>query len=194
MAINRRSFLERLGLGVGATMLGPIADRLVSEARGATPTRKRVMFVLIPNGMNPVLSFTPNEFKDKYARISDARNYTEWTPVMNAPKTFTWPEAFKTLEPYRDRSLLIDGLGLDYGEPANPSGTHGAGFFALSCSKAPPNTTKLDTVQHNPPTGPTIDQFIAERIGQSSVHKSCSTASSRARTTPLRWTRCSPPA
>ena len=49
--IRRRTFLERLGLGAGAFLLGPSLDKLVREAHGQTP-RKRLVLMVQGNGMN----------------------------------------------------------------------------------------------------------------------------------------------
>ena len=55
---HRRTFLERLGLGAGALLLGPSIDSFVRQAHGQTP-RKR--FVLMVQG-NAVISATAKVF------------------------------------------------------------------------------------------------------------------------------------
>ncbi len=136
----RRSFLARLGLGAGATILGPLAANLTSEARGEVKERKIAVVFIQGNGIEPSLtSFIPTEFRGN-------------TTAVAGEKNFTWPDCLAPLAPYRDRTLLVDGLtnrltGLE-------AGGHTSGFGSLACV----------TGASGRPGGPTIDQYLAKTL------------------------------
>lgn len=162
---GRRSFLERLGLGAGALVLSPIARKLVGEARGAEVGHKRVVFYLLGGGIDPRYNFTPPEFKTpdiNYAVLGDQRG-------------FTWPAMIKALEPWRNRTLLVDGL-------ANQSREAGVGhsmqYSALTC---------VPGLQS--PGGISIDQFIANAIGSATPRRSVLVGGAERETTKAQFTR-----
>ncbi len=157
-SITRRGFVERLGLGIGAALLSPITQTLVNEARAEVVPRQIAGFWIMGNGIHPAWNFTPPEFMP----ASDPKLEI---PILDGPKDYTWPVMFKALEPYRSRMLLIDGLA---SRERSGGGGHGTGFFALSCVPAPDGRSNLD----GPPGAPSIDQFIASRIGPNTVRKS----------------------
>ena len=115
--INRRSFVERIGLGAGAFFLSPILTGLVNEARGAAPTRKRLLFVVQGNGMNYRHCFTPSELQPK---LDDAAGFTT--------RDFSWPSMMTALAPYRGRMLLLESCS-NY----QAAGVHSCGYSALCC-------------------------------------------------------------
>lgn len=158
---SRRSFLEKLGLGAGSLLLSNVAQTLVDEAWGAVPTRKRVVFYLNTNGLNPWYNFTPKEFRKENPKDPWGPDIDE--PVLGAPTTYTWPRMLKNLEPYRNRMLLCDGL-------ANrlPNSQHSNGYGALSCVSA----SNGDNENGGPPGGITIDQYLANKIGAGTAKKS----------------------
>lgn len=154
---TRRSFLERLGLGAGRILLAPVALDLVREAYGAEPARKRAVFFLASNGLHHEMVFTPPEFRQDSELAA---------PVLDGPRTFTWPEAFAPLAPYRHRSLLVDGLT---NRPKSTQG-HTAGYAALTCRTWPvgPNNGRESVA----PAGISIDQHVAEHIGANTSFRS----------------------
>ena len=107
--VSRRSFLEKVGLGVGATILSPIAETLVGEARGQAMDRKIAYFMLMGNGIHPDWNFTPKEFLPPGVGV-EGTQFDVKSPLLDAPTTFTLPAMFKSMEAYRSRMLLIDGL------------------------------------------------------------------------------------
>jgi hypothetical protein len=155
--LRRRTFLERLGLGAGAALLGPVAQSLVSEARGQTVDRRRAIFFLHGNGLSYSASFTPPEFAagGKY-------DY----PVLDGPKEYTWPSMLRSLERYRARMLLVDGLP---NHPRTGLSQHGTGYSALSCFAAAHNGSNEG---EGLPGNITIDQLIAGKLGASTRAKS----------------------
>jgi hypothetical protein len=99
-AVRRRTFLERLGLGAGAAVLSPLAGSLVSEARGAPIARKRFVVLSYPNG-GYYAKVQPPEFK---------MNLREGETEPFAEGAFTLPDVLSPLEPFKNKTLLVDGL------------------------------------------------------------------------------------
>jgi hypothetical protein len=153
LKLDRRQFVRSLALGAGAPLLAPLTERLVAQAWGQPQKRKRVAFVLEGQGFWEK-HFTPVEFRAGMNPIKK---------LLDAPKEFTWPEALRPLEPYRQRMLIIDGLPNRVGQSQ-----HTGGFAMLSCLPCARGIPE----GHGPPGGPSIDQFIASGIGQASPHKS----------------------
>ncbi len=159
VAISRRSFIEKVGLGIGAGFLSPIANVLVNEARGDVADRKIAYFFLVANGIHPLWNFTPPEFMG----AADAGGNQ---PVLDGPTQFTWPTMFAPLEPYRNRMVLMDGL---YNQNrVGGDGGHSMRFGALSCT---PSGNGLNP-EAGTPGGITIDQLIANKIGVGTPRKS----------------------
>jgi hypothetical protein len=160
--IPRRGFLERLGMGAGAALLSPVARTLLSEAQGAESARKRIVFVLMSQGIHPDWNFSPSEYRENSTNSNDRP-----VPVLNGPTKYTWPNMLKPLERYRDRMLLLDGL-----TNVPKTGTHGhsAGYSALSCFPAARGGNNDSSASL--PGGISIDQFIANSLGASTRVKS----------------------
>jgi hypothetical protein len=97
--INRRSFFHALGLGAGASLLGPIYDALIREAHGAPLERKAIVFML--DGQGHLLpGFTPVEAQAQTDFQAGGCGRETYGPGELEPGTFTWPENFKPLAPY----------------------------------------------------------------------------------------------
>jgi hypothetical protein len=146
---NRRAFIEKAGLGAGALLLAPIAESLINEAHGQAGARKRVVFLLVSNGLQPSV-FTPPGI-----------------PVANSkllPGTteFRLPKMFEPLAAHRNRMLLIEGL------TNRVSAEHSAGHGALSGV----NVARGTGADNGPPAAVSIDQFIANKIGTGTAMKS----------------------
>src|SRR5690606_25256660 len=140
--LPRRTFLR----GVGATIALPFLDAMVPALRSSahanevTPTRFTGIF--IPHGAAP--------------------GY--WVPTSDG-KDFEFPYIWKPLEPFRDRVVLMSGLWSQSSEP--PPGVTGADHFvaaAYLCGVKPKKTTGADVE-----CGTTIDQVIAQKIGQETL-------------------------
>jgi len=151
---SRRSFIEKLGLGAGAALLSPIAATLVSEAQGLAQvgTRKRIAFFLVGNGISiRCSSFVPPEFKTGGgATLISSNQYTAGAMVKN-------------LEPFRGKTLLLDGLSNQI-----PKSQHSCGFGTLSgipCANGSP------AEYGGAPGGITIDQYIGGKIGDGTRFK-----------------------
>jgi hypothetical protein len=170
--VSRRTFIEKLGLGAGAVILSPIAQALVSEARGQVVDRKIAYFMLVGNGIHPDWNFTPKELLPPGVG-SEGTQFDVKSPLLDGPTSFTLPPMFKAMEAYRSRMLLIDGLANKIPEPS-----HSTNFAALSC-------VCLDgrNAEDAPPGGITIDQYLANgKLGASTPRKSILVGISTAKT------------
>lgn len=171
--VSRRSFLEKVGLGVGTVVLSPIAEALVSEARGQPRDRKIAYFMLVGNGIHPDWCFTPKEFLPPGVG-PEGTQYDVKSTLLDAPTTYTLPDMFKAMEAYRSRMLLIDGLANKCVEPS-----HSTNYGALSCFAGATNGRDAEGA---PPGGITIDQYIANKIGVTTPRKSLLVGISTAKT------------
>jgi hypothetical protein len=140
--LARRTFLR----GAGATLALPFLEAMVpalsSVARAQQPTPTRFVGIFVPHGAAP--------------------GY--WIPESSAPG-FEFPLVWKPLEPFREHVVLTSGLWSQSSE--NPPGVTGADHFvaaAYLCGEKPKKTTGSD-VQ----AGTTIDQIIAEHVGQETL-------------------------
>jgi hypothetical protein len=141
-SLPRRTFLR----GVGATVALPLLESMlpamssVARAQQLSPTRFAGVFV--PHGAAP--------------------GY--WVPEGTG-RNFEYPFVWKPLEPFRKHVVLTSGLWSQSSE--NPPGVTGADHFvaaAYLCAKKPRKTTGADIE-----AGTTIDQAIAQQIGQETL-------------------------
>lgn len=150
--VSRRSFIEKLSLGAGAAVLSPLVGRLVREARGATPARKRFIVVTYPNG-GYWSRLVPREF---------ALSLREWQndPFENGTR-FTLPDVYAPFEPFRSKMVMVDGL-------VNRTS---AGHFGWTLLTGVP---KLGGGENGQPGGKSLDQHVAPVLSRgalfSSVH------------------------
>jgi hypothetical protein len=145
MKMNRRDFLSTASLGGAAAVLSPLVGGLVNEAMGQVSTRKLALFYVFNGGFHPDMEFLPDDLKGK-------------SPGPGGVTSFRWPSALAPLEPFRSRTLLIDGLN-NHGHTDG----HVCGYAALSCR----TDRALEILKrHTIPAGITIDQYIAETLGK----------------------------
>ncbi len=143
---TRRHFIRRMGLGAGATLLAPLANRWIAEAQGAVLPQKRVVFFLFSNGFSPAATFTPKE-------IAPGKVERDWTAVET--KDFTLPAFAQPVAHLRDKMLFVDGL-------ANRCGGQHSGYFGSLSGHLPPQFDEKGAVA----PAITIDQHIAKSLGQ----------------------------
>ena len=141
-SLPRRTFLK----GVGATLALPVLDSMLpafanlAQAQSLQPVRFTGIF--IPHGAAP--------------------GY--WEPANTAPG-FEFPYIWKSLEHLREQVLLTTGMWSQSAE--NPPGVTGADHFVASAFLAgikPKKTTGADVE-----VGTTIDQILAQHIGQTNL-------------------------
>jgi hypothetical protein len=150
--ISRRTVLK----GAGVTLALPLLDSMIpagtalAQTAAKAPTRFTGIFV--PHGMAPGW----------------------WVPEGGGPgepkraegaKDFELPMIMKPLESVRDRTTIISGIWTKSAEP--PPGVTGADHWvaaAFMCANKPKKTTGSDIYD-----GVTIDQMIAQKVGQESL-------------------------
>jgi hypothetical protein len=140
--ISRRTILK----SAGATLALPLLDAMVPAATALAQTaaapKPRFVGLFVPHGMAP--------------------GY--WVPEKvgaNPDFPFNW----KPLEPYREHVTILSGLHSRSAEP--PPGATGADHWvaaAFLCANKPRKTAGSDVY-----AGTTIDQIIAQRLGQDNL-------------------------
>src|SRR6266849_5467213 len=140
--IPRRTFLR----GAGTMLALPLLDAMVPArtllAQTAASPRTRFTGIFVPHGMAP--------------------GY--WLPAKEGAR-FELPMILSPLEPFRDRTVVLSGLWSKSAEP--PPGVTGADHWvaaAYMCADKPKKTTGADIRD-----GTTIDQLIAQKIGQETL-------------------------
>jgi hypothetical protein len=151
--ISRRTFVERLGLGAGAALLGPIAQTLFAEAQGWAQVgrRKRAAFFVLGDSF-----LSPLAAPAEYSNLAE--------PVLDGPTKFTLPTSMTPLSAVRDRIMIVDGLSNEI-----PLSQHSTGFGALSCIGAQNGVSNED--KGGLPSAATIDQYLGSKISASTRMK-----------------------
>src|SRR5277367_4257817 len=141
--ISRRTVLR----GAGATLALPLLEAMVPAATALAQTaaspKPRFVGCFVCHGMAP--------------------GY--WVPDVVGPLAAELPFNFKPLEPFRDHTVILSGLHSRSAEP--PPGATGADHWvaaAFMCAEKPKKTAGADIR-----AGTTIDQMIAQKIGQDSL-------------------------
>src|SRR5260370_1647983 len=150
--LSRRTVLR----GAGASLALPLLDSMVPAqtplVRTAANPKTRFAGIFVPHGA--------------------ARGW--WVPEEGGPgepksehrsKNFKYPMILEPLEPFRDRTVILSGLWSKSAEP--PPGQTGADHWvaaAFLCANKPKKTTGADIYD-----GTTIDQIIAQKIGQETL-------------------------
>src|SRR5580693_6865067 len=141
--IPRRAFLR----GAGITLALPFLDSMVPAqtplAKTAAVPKTRFTGIFVPHGMAP--------------------GY--WVPDKPVLEAGNFPFILKPLEPFRDQTVVMSGLWSKSAEP--PPGVTGADHWvaaAYMCGNKPKKTTGADIQD-----GTTIDQLIAQKIGQETL-------------------------
>lgn len=152
MSLSRRSLLQQLSLGAGATLLSPFLSRLAAGNAGPVAAPKRVVFILQANGFQP------------WAAQPKGLTRTEEGPtsVVDVPLTmYELPDDMAPLQPYAARTTIIQRLS---GKHTYPH--HSAWFGALSGvagRRGKPEAETIDAAfaQMNPATFPLVNLGVA---------------------------------
>src|SRR5580700_4069049 len=141
--ISRRTILR----GTGAALALPLLDAMIPAATALAQTaaapKARFVGCFVPHGMAP--------------------GY--WVPETEGPLAATLPFNWKPLEPFRSSTVILSGLHSRSAEP--PPGVTGADHWvaaAFLCANKPKKTAGADVY-----AGTTIDQIIAQKIGQDNL-------------------------
>ena len=140
--IPRRTVLRGAGVALALPLVEAMVPAATALAQTAADPKPRFVGCFAPHGMAP--------------------GY--WVPDKEGTG-FQFPFCFKPLEPYRDHVTILSGLHSRSAEP--PPGVTGADHWvaaAFLCANKPKKTAGADVY-----AGTTIDQIIAQRIGQDSL-------------------------
>src|SRR4029453_18732321 len=141
--LSRRTVLR----GAGVTLALPLLDAMIPAATALAQTaavpKLRFFAGFAPHGMAP--------------------GY--WVPKTEGPLASELPFNWKALEPFRNQTVIFSGLHSRSAEP--PEGATGADHWvaaAFLCAAKPKKTAGADVY-----AGTTIDQMIAQKIGQDNL-------------------------
>jgi hypothetical protein len=140
--LSRRTFLRGAGVTVALPLLEAMLPAQTPLKNTAANPKSRFTAVFFPHGMAP--------------------GY--WVPKTEGAN-FELPFVMQPLEPLRDRSVILSGLYCKSAEP--PPGVTGADHWVASaylCANKPKKTAGADVYN-----GMTIDQMIAQKIGQDTL-------------------------
>ena len=140
--ISRRTVLKGAGAALALPFLEAMVPAATALAQTAANPQPRFVGCFVPHGMAP--------------------GY--WVPEKEG-NDFDFKFCFKPLEPFREHVTLMSGLHSRSAEP--PPGVTGADHWvaaAFLCANKPKKTAGADVY-----AGTTIDQMIAQKIGQDTL-------------------------
>jgi hypothetical protein len=140
--LSRRALLRGAGAAVALPLLDAMLPAQTPLAKTAAVPPTRFTGIFVPHGAAPGY-WVPTKVGSGF----------EFTPIM------------KPLEPFRDHTIIFSGLWSKSAEP--PPGVTGADHWvaaAFLCANKPKKTAGADIYD-----GTTIDQLIAEKIGQDNL-------------------------
>ena len=140
--LSRRTFLRGAGVTIALPLLEAMLPAQTPLKNTAANPKSRFTAIFYPHGMAP--------------------GY--WVPKTEGAN-FEFPFIMQPLEPLRDRTVILSGLYCKSAEP--PPGVTGADHWVASaylCANKPKKTAGADVYN-----GTTIDQLIAQKIGQDTL-------------------------
>ncbi|HEY7391393.1 MAG TPA: DUF1552 domain-containing protein [Bryobacteraceae bacterium] len=141
--ISRRAVLRGAGVALALPLLDSMLPAQTPLAKTAAVPKTRFTGIFVPHGAAP--------------------GY--WVPDKPVLEAGNFPFIFKPLEPFKDHTIIFSGLWSKSAEP--PPGVTGADHWvaaAYLCADKPKKTTGADIRD-----GTTIDQLIAQKIGQETL-------------------------
>jgi hypothetical protein len=143
MFITKQHLSRRMFLrGAGVTLGLPFLEAMLPAQTPLAAPKTRFTGIFFPHGMAP----------------------GHWAPKTEG-SVFEFPFIMEPLQPFRDRVVILSGLHARSAEP--PAGVTGSDHFvaaAFLCANKPKKTTGADIS-----AGTTIDQLIAQEIGQDTL-------------------------
>jgi hypothetical protein len=140
--IARRTFLRGAGVTLGLPLLDAMVPAATVLAQTAATPKPRFIAGFIPHGMSPGF----------------------WVPEQEG-SGFKMPPIFAPLEPYRKQTVILSGLHARSAEaPEGQSPPDHWVASAFLCANKPKRTAGADIYN-----GTTIDQLIAQKIGQDNL-------------------------
>src|SRR5215510_16243 len=140
--ISRRTVLREAGAALALPLLESMLPAAHPLAQTAAAPKQRFVGCFVPHGMAP--------------------GY--WVPNKEGTG-FDFPFCLKPLEPFREYTTILSGLHSRSAEP--PPGVTGADHCvaaAFLCANKPKKTAGADVY-----AGTTVDQIIAQKIGQETL-------------------------
>src|SRR5277367_5788586 len=150
--MSRRTILRGAGIALALPLLDSMIPAQTLIGKTAANPKTRFTGIFVPHGAAPGW----------------------WVPEAGGPgepkrevgaKDFKYPMIFEPLEPFREHTVITSGLWSKSAEP--PPGQTGADHWvaaAFLCANKPKKTTGADIYD-----GTTIDQIIAQHVGQGSL-------------------------
>jgi hypothetical protein len=141
--ISRRAVLRGAGVALALPLLDSMLPAQTPLANTAAVPKTRFTGIFVPHGAAP--------------------GY--WIPDKPVLEAGNFPFIFQPLEPFKDHAIIFSGLWSKSAEP--PPGVTGADHWvaaAYLCADKPKKTTGADIQD-----GTTIDQLIAQKIGQETL-------------------------
>jgi hypothetical protein len=141
--ISRRTVLRGAGYALSLPFLDAMVPAATALAQTAASPKPRFVGCFVPHGMAP--------------------GY--WVPKEEGPLVGELPYNWTPLEPFRNQTVILSGLHSRSAEP--PPGVTGADHWvaaAFLCANKPKKTAGADVY-----AGTTIDQIIAQKIGQENL-------------------------
>jgi hypothetical protein len=141
--ISRRTMLRGAGVALALPLLDSMLPAQTPLAKTAAVPKTRFTGIFVPHGMAP--------------------GY--WIPEKPVLEAGHFPFIMKPLEPFRDHTVILSGMWSKSAEP--PPGVTGADHWvaaAYLCADKPKKTTGADIQD-----GTTVDQLIAQKIGQETL-------------------------
>jgi hypothetical protein len=141
--ISRRTILQSASATLALPLLEAMIPASTALAQTAATPKPRFVGCFVPHGMAP--------------------GY--WVPSTEGKLDATLPFNWKPLEPFVNQTVIMSGLHSRSAEP--PPGATGADHWvaaAFLCANKPKKTAGADVY-----AGTTIDQLIAQKIGQGNL-------------------------
>lgn len=141
--ISRRAVLRGAGVALALPLLDSMLPAQTPLAKTAAVPKTRFTGIFVPHGAAP--------------------GY--WIPDKPVLEAGNFPFIFQPLAPFKDQTIIFSGLWSKSAEP--PPGVTGADHWvaaAYLCADKPKKTTGADIRD-----GTTIDQIIAQKIGQDTL-------------------------
>jgi hypothetical protein len=175
MTANRRAWLKGVTLGGSASVLGPVVGQLQAHAAGATPTAKRIVFVVEGNGVQPD-QIQPVGI----TRKRDAQNRGAAASVIeHALADKTLPFALEPIAHLKNRTTIVQGLS---GRVCGGGHSNNFGALGVYSSKAGTAGETIDAALAAalPSIFPHVGLGISDRVEHSVIYNVSALAAGKA--------------
>jgi hypothetical protein len=153
--MDRRRFMEKLGLGASAVFFNPIFNNLYDQAFAAEMPKQRLILFYMNAQANFRSRCEEGLFLPKSSRFNVDRygtvNMSSVSPIKLLASE--WPSYFESWKPFLNYARVIDGLNYHV-HVAPGTAKHGMRYAGLNGYSGPDKN-------HETPAAATIDQIIA---------------------------------